>query len=274
MPCSVCSRWCQKHDTRVGERSSKRGIVSSVSRAACSRATIASLQGAVCLDGSAPGYYIGEGSGSGARKWILHQGGGGWCNSNATCLDRSKTPLGSSYHWTASVEIGGIFSDNATVNGEFHNWNVVYLGYCDGASFSGYRWGGTNTYIMIVYTVFYPTGETLSLWKAPNCTSGHSTSTATVYESLSTCLIVLIYYLQGKANTACSCAASSATWTAECNWCPSHWVLRYQSDIDLKLDMIASLVDTAGGLATYLHADLLPALLPKGIKYRAMADAG
>lgn len=34
-------------------------------------------------------------------------------------------------------------------------------------------------------------------------------------------------------------------------------------------------MDIAGGLATYLHADLLPALLlPKGIKYKAMADAG
>jgi hypothetical protein len=31
---------------------------------------------------------------------------------------------------------------------------------------------------------------------------------------------------------------------------------------------------SAGGLATYLHADLLPSLLPKGIKYKAMADAG
>ena len=97
------------------------------------------LQGAVCLDGSAPGYYIGEGSGSGARKWILHQGGGGWCNSIVNCLERSKTSLGSSSLWRSYEEIGGIFSDNATVNGEFHNWNVVYLGYCDGASFSGYR---------------------------------------------------------------------------------------------------------------------------------------
>ena len=25
------------------------------------------------------------------------------------------------------------------VNGEFYNWNVVYLGYCDGGSFSGFR---------------------------------------------------------------------------------------------------------------------------------------
>ena len=97
------------------------------------------LQGAVCLDGSAPGYYIGKGSGSGANKWILHQGGGGWCNTSHTCLARSKTPLGTSTLWNGTVDIGGIFSDNGTVNGEFHNWNVIYLMYCDGGSFSGYR---------------------------------------------------------------------------------------------------------------------------------------
>ena len=33
-------------------------------------------------------------------------------------------------------------------------------------------------------------------------------------------------------------------------------------------------LNTAGGLATYLHADMLPDLLPKGIKYKTMADAG
>ena len=31
---------------------------------------------------------------------------------------------------------------------------------------------------------------------------------------------------------------------------------------------------SAGGLATYLHADMLPSLLPKDIKYKTMADAG
>ena len=96
------------------------------------------MQGAVCLDGSAPGYYIGKGSGSGANKWILHQEGGGWCNTTSNCLARSKTWLGSSLNWPSVISLGGIFSDNQTVNGEFYNWNVVFLGYCDGGSFSGY----------------------------------------------------------------------------------------------------------------------------------------
>ena len=96
------------------------------------------MQGAVCLDGSAPGYYIGKGIGSGANKWILHQEGGGWCNTTEDCLSRSKTRLGSSKDWSPIILLGGIFSDNETVNGEFYNWNVVFLGYCDGGSFSGY----------------------------------------------------------------------------------------------------------------------------------------
>ena len=94
----------------------------------------------MCLDGSTPGYYIGKGSGSGANKWILHQEGGGWCYSTEDCLERSKTALGSSSYWKNTIDIGGIFSDLETVNGEFYNWNVVYMGYCDGGSFSGYRY--------------------------------------------------------------------------------------------------------------------------------------
>lgn len=93
----------------------------------------------MCLDGSPPGYFIGKGSGSGANKWILHQEGGGWCHTTENCLDRSKTDLGSSNNWKSSIFLGGIFSDEETVNGEFYNWNVVYLGYCDGGSFAGYR---------------------------------------------------------------------------------------------------------------------------------------
>jgi hypothetical protein len=68
----------------------------------------------------------------------LHQEGGGWCNTTNDCLSRSKTRLGSSLQWPRIINLGGIFSDNETVNGEFYDWNVVFLGYCDGGSFSGY----------------------------------------------------------------------------------------------------------------------------------------
>ena len=122
------------------------------------------LQGAVCLDGSAPGYYIGKGSGSGANKWILHQGGGGWCYSEEDCLERSKTVFGSSKSWNSSVIAGGIFSDNEMVNGEFHNWNVIYMMYCDGSSFSGYKSVYIIPYTLLrIYTVQYIAHEEFSI---------------------------------------------------------------------------------------------------------------
>ena len=66
--------------------------------------------------------------------------GGGWCNTSQDCLSRSKTVLGTSTLWKSSIDLGGIFSNLEMVNGEFYNWNVVYMGYCDGGSFSGYRY--------------------------------------------------------------------------------------------------------------------------------------
>ena len=102
-----------------------------------SDSSITCFQGAVCLDGSAAGYYIRKGSGSGADKWILHLEGGGWCVNETNCYDRSMTMLGSSKMWPASVSIGGFLSDNSTVNPDFYNWNIVYLMYCDGGSFAG-----------------------------------------------------------------------------------------------------------------------------------------
>jgi hypothetical protein len=172
----------------------------------------ASSEGAVCLDGSAPGYYIGRGSGSGADKWILHQGGGGWCYSDQDCLERSRTWFGSSHPWNSSVEVGGILSNNQSINGEFYNWNVVYLMYCDGGSFSGYR----EEPIVVGGTKLYIRGKPI--------------------------LLAIIQHL-------------------------------LQNGMKDATDVILTGC-SAGGLATYLHADMIPALLPKRIKFKAMADAG
>ena len=91
----------------------------------------------MCLDGSPPGYFIRQGSGDGAKKWIVHLEGGGWCVSEEDCYNRSKTYLGSSTMWPPSIAIGGFLSDNVTVNPKFADWNVVYVMYCDGGSFAG-----------------------------------------------------------------------------------------------------------------------------------------
>jgi len=94
--------------------------------------------GAACLDGSPPAYYLRPGFGDGVNKWLLFHEGGGWCTSLNDCLARSKTTLGSSKTypdtWTNN---DGYFSPDTTVNPLMYNWNMVYFKYCDGASFSG-----------------------------------------------------------------------------------------------------------------------------------------
>lgn len=91
----------------------------------------------MCLDGSPPGYYMRKGSGEGTRKWVLHLMGGGWCTTTADCYERSKAIYGSSKKWPESYEFFGILSDDALVNPDFHDWNAVFLMYCDGGSFAG-----------------------------------------------------------------------------------------------------------------------------------------
>lgn len=100
----------------------------------------AAKKGAVCLDGSPPGYYYREGIGRGVNNWIIHFFGGAWCFDEEACLQRSKTVLGSSNHFPQHPpKLQGILSSNPKTNPDFYNWNLVMMCYCDGASFSGYR---------------------------------------------------------------------------------------------------------------------------------------
>lgn len=78
------------------------------------------------------------GSGNGASKWIIHMEGGGWCYNEDACVERSKTDLGSSKRWSPSAEFApGFLSDSKLLNPDFYDWNIVFIAYCDGASFSG-----------------------------------------------------------------------------------------------------------------------------------------
>ncbi|XP_042022139.1 pectin acetylesterase 10-like [Salvia splendens] len=97
----------------------------------------AAAKGAVCLDGTLPGYHFHRGSGSGANSWIVDLEGGGWCNSIKTCVYRKKTRRGSSNYFERQIAFTGILSDKASENPDFYNWNRVKVRYCDGASFSG-----------------------------------------------------------------------------------------------------------------------------------------
>jgi len=100
-----------------------------------------------CLDGSMAGYYYRKGP---ANKYLIFLEGGGWCyDSNCAsptkagtlkdCTARSRTSLGSSGSWSSEQDsyLTGMLSADFSKNPVFHNWTLVYVPYCDGASFSG-----------------------------------------------------------------------------------------------------------------------------------------
>lgn len=113
--------------------------------------------GAVCLDGSPPGYHIQP---KDLERWTIHLQGGGWCVSKGDCMGRSKGALGSSKSYMTDMDAilagsptgsgwngstpdhgdggaHGIFSSEPTVNPDFYNHTKAYVRYCDGASFAG-----------------------------------------------------------------------------------------------------------------------------------------
>ena len=99
----------------------------------------ADREGAVCLDGSVPGYYLKQGSGTGINKWIIYLQGGAWCDTKETCVFRTRMHLGSSLFFKPILNPGGLLSSSEKDNPKFYNWNVAFLPYCDGSSFSGNR---------------------------------------------------------------------------------------------------------------------------------------
>ncbi|KAA0163629.1 hypothetical protein FNF31_02790 [Cafeteria roenbergensis] len=97
----------------------------------------AKSDGAVCLDGTPGAYYFRPGL-PGVNKWYIHHQGGGWCESPEDCLGRSKTNLGSSSKYPAKASLGGgYFSQDPKENPMMATWNMVFIRYCDGGSFSG-----------------------------------------------------------------------------------------------------------------------------------------
>jgi hypothetical protein len=89
------------------------------------------------LDGTPGGYYFRQGTGNGANKWIIHSEGGAWCYNESDCVERSKTVLGTSKFWDKTASFEGLVSASRQTNPDFYNWNLAYLKYCDGASYSG-----------------------------------------------------------------------------------------------------------------------------------------
>jgi hypothetical protein len=98
----------------------------------------ADASGAVCLDGSPPGYYFASAqTNSSSTSWVLYFKGGGWCYEEDSCASRANTALGSSTLFPKTFAFSGPMDSSTDVNPSFANYNRALLWYCDGASFSG-----------------------------------------------------------------------------------------------------------------------------------------
>jgi hypothetical protein len=99
--------------------------------------------GAKCMDGSLPAFYFRKGKGEGIRKWLIYFEGGGWCFDLELCQTRSSTVLGSSKDYPNCISEGkyGQLVDFLSIepkgNPLFHNWNIVFVKYCDASSYAG-----------------------------------------------------------------------------------------------------------------------------------------
>ena len=68
----------------------------------------ASADGAVCLDGTAAGFYYSNATADvDSKSWEIYFQGGGWCYDKEDCWGRSSTGLGSSKSWGPTSSIGG-----------------------------------------------------------------------------------------------------------------------------------------------------------------------
>ena len=66
----------------------------------------------------------------------MHFQGGGWCFTADDCEQRSRSWIGSSVSWPKElsqlnyVTVGGVLSDNATLNPDFATWAFAWVTYC------------------------------------------------------------------------------------------------------------------------------------------------
>ena len=99
----------------------------------------ADQHGAKCLDGTPPAFRYRRGTGANASRFIVFLEGGGWCFGAAECAGRAKSSIGTSDNFENCTDMGGVMSINATENPDFHTWTMVFVHYCDGASFTSGR---------------------------------------------------------------------------------------------------------------------------------------
>jgi len=104
---------------------------------------------AACLDGSAPAFYLRPATSAAASsKWVVYHEGGDFCGYGSNwdewvedCRERAHTSLGSSAAlarnatlnlWTYGVDVFANDPESLV-----HDWNWVYMLYCDGHYYAG-----------------------------------------------------------------------------------------------------------------------------------------
>ena len=95
---------------------------------------------AKCIDGTTPSYFFRKGYGAGVHKWHLHHQGGGWCFNAAECAAKAQESLGSSrvrFKHEKSIAYEPFLSPDLGQNPLMHDWNIVYVAYCDAGSYAG-----------------------------------------------------------------------------------------------------------------------------------------
>ncbi|CAM9538437.1 unnamed protein product, partial [Ectocarpus fasciculatus] len=96
-----------------------------------------------CLDGSPASYLYKKGFESGVDKWMIFFQGGGWCYDLRMCFRRSQSRLGSSAievddACENALRLGGYLPGASNgIDRVSYNFNLAFVNYCDGGSFSG-----------------------------------------------------------------------------------------------------------------------------------------
>lgn len=108
-----------------------------------SRHLVQSDPDARCLDGSPASYLYKKGFESGVDKWMIFFQGGGWCYDLRMCFRRSQSRLGSSAievddACENALRLGGYLPGASNgIDRVSYNFNLAFVNYCDGGSFSG-----------------------------------------------------------------------------------------------------------------------------------------
>lgn len=97
------------------------------------RLNLTQYPAARCLDGSPGAFYWRPASKANSSNWVIYFEGGGECVTEASCLQRTHTQLGTTKRrpsfWTLSNVIQ---SAKAEENPDFSSWNQIYIVYCSG----------------------------------------------------------------------------------------------------------------------------------------------